>query len=114
MRSWPYRPRRPCGGTGCRRTQSSGWCDSRSLITVNYKHLFRILGYCSGLQVNQHVSLSNLASVPHCQYVITVPKLLRSAFGRQRAWLGELCRIAARLLTKAYALAAPGARAVSG
>ncbi len=31
-----------------------------------------------------------LASVPHRQYVFTVPKLLRSAFERQCAWLGEL------------------------
>ncbi len=51
-----------------------------------------------------------LAPVPHRQYVFTVPKLLRPAFGRQRAWLGELCRIAARLLVNAYAEAAPGAR----
>ena len=39
-----------------------------------------------------------------------MPKLLRPVFGRQRAWLGELCRIAARLLLDAYAEAAPGAR----
>jgi len=51
-----------------------------------------------------------LAPVPHRQYVFTVPKLLRPAFGRHRAWLGELCRIAARLLADAYAEALPGAR----
>ena len=53
----------------------------------------------------------------HPQYVFTLPKLLRPIFSRQRAWLGELCRIpqglpsvvAARLLTNAYAAAAPGA-----
>jgi len=31
-------------------------------------------------------------------------------FGMHRAWLGELCRIAARLLVEAYAEALPGAR----
>ena len=51
-----------------------------------------------------------LAPVAHRQYVFTIPKLLRPVFGRQRAWLGELCRIAARLLFAAYAQAAPGAR----
>jgi len=34
----------------------------------------------------------------------------RPLFSRHRAWLGELCRIAARLLVKGYAEAAPGAR----
>jgi len=48
--------------------------------------------------------------VPHRQYVFTLPRLLRLIFGRRRAWLGELCRIAARLLVDAYAEAAPGAR----
>jgi len=33
--------------------------------------------------------------------VFTVPRLLRPMFARRRAWLGELCRIAARLLEKA-------------
>ena len=42
--------------------------------------------------------------------MFTVPTLLRSASGRQRAWLGELCRIATRLLVEAYAEALPGAR----
>ncbi len=51
-----------------------------------------------------------LAPVPHRQYVFTVPKLLRPIFGRHRAWLGELCRIAARMLVDAYAEALPGAR----
>lgn len=51
-----------------------------------------------------------LEAVPHRQYVFTVPRLLRPLFGRHRAWLGELCRIAARLLAGAYAEAAPGAR----
>jgi len=48
--------------------------------------------------------------VPHRQYVFTVPRLLRALFGAHRAWLGELCRIAARLLLEVYALAAPGSR----
>ena len=42
--------------------------------------------------------------------MFTVAKLLRPIFSRRRAWLGELCRIAARLLTNAYVEAAPGAR----
>ncbi len=66
-------------------------------------HQKRVLLYGDWVEANV------LAPVPHRQYVFTVPKLLRPAFGRQRAWLGELCRIAARLLTEAYAEAAPGA-----
>ena len=50
--------------------------------------------------------------------MFTLPKLLRPIFSRHPAWLGELCRIpqglpsvvAARLLTSAYATAAPGAQ----
>ncbi|MGB8434530.1 MAG: transposase zinc-binding domain-containing protein, partial [Burkholderiales bacterium] len=52
-----------------------------------------------------------LQPVAHRQYVFTVPRLLRPMFGRHRRWLGELCRIAARLLVDAYAAALPGARA---
>ena len=51
-----------------------------------------------------------LAPVAHRQYVFTLLRLLRPIFSRHRAWLGELCRIAARLLIDAYAEAAPGAR----
>ncbi|MGB8437289.1 MAG: hypothetical protein WCE38_23845, partial [Burkholderiales bacterium] len=51
-----------------------------------------------------------LEPVAHRQYVFTLPRLLRPLFGRHRAWLGELCRIAARLLIEAYAEAVPGAR----
>ena len=64
-------------------------------------HQKRVLLYCDWVEANV------LAPVPHRQYVFTVPKLLRPAFGRQRVWLGELCRIAARLLTEAYAGCAP-------
>ena len=67
-------------------------------------HQKRVLLYGEWVEANV------LAPVAHRQYVCTVPKLLRPVFGRQRAWLGELCRIAARLLTEAYAQAAPGAR----
>ena len=67
-------------------------------------HQKRVLLYCDWVEANV------LAPVPHRQYVFTVPKLLRPAFGRHRAWLGELCRIAARLLVDAYAEALPGAR----
>lgn len=52
-----------------------------------------------------------LEPVRHRQYVFTVPRLLRRISGRRRAWLGELCRIAARLPVAAYAEAAPGAGA---
>ncbi len=67
-------------------------------------HQKRVLLYGEWVEANV------LAPVAHRQYVFTVPKLLRSVFGRQREWLGELCRIAARLLLEAYAQAAPGAR----
>ena len=62
------------------------------------------------LLYGEWVEANVLAPVAHRQYVFTVPKLLRPVFGRQRAWLGELCRIAARLLLAAYARAAPDAR----
>ena len=42
--------------------------------------------------------------------MFTVPRLLRPLFSRRRAWLGELCRIAARLLEKACCVALPGAK----
>ncbi|HEV2007184.1 MAG TPA: transposase zinc-binding domain-containing protein [Burkholderiales bacterium] len=67
-------------------------------------HQKRVLLY--GEWVEQNV----LAPVAHRQYVFTLPKLLRPIFSRHRAWLGELCRIAARLLTDAYTAAAPCAR----
>ena len=51
-----------------------------------------------------------LAPVAHRQYVFTVPRLLRPMFARRRAWLGELCRIAARVLEKACRAAVPGAK----
>ncbi len=34
----------------------------------------------------------------------------QSIFSRHRAWLGELCRIATRLLSNSCAAAAPGAQ----
>jgi len=51
-----------------------------------------------------------LEPVAHRQYVFTVRQLLRPIFARHRQWLGELCRIAARLLLGAYARALPGTR----
>ena len=51
-----------------------------------------------------------LAPVPHRQYVFTLPRLVRHLFARHRSWLGELCRIAERLLSHAYAEALPGGR----
>ncbi|MGH9577449.1 MAG: transposase zinc-binding domain-containing protein, partial [Terriglobales bacterium] len=67
-------------------------------------HQKRVLLY--GEWVEENV----LEPVAHRQYVFTVPQLLRPIFARHRAWLGELCRIAARLLVKAYAAAGPGTR----
>ena len=51
-----------------------------------------------------------LAPVPHRQYVLTLPRLVRHIFARRRRWLGELCRIAERLLSHAYAEALPAGR----
>jgi hypothetical protein len=62
------------------------------------------------LHCGEWVEEQVLAPVAHRQYVFTIPRLLRPMFGVHRAWLGELCRIAARLLVEAYAEAAPGAR----
>ena len=67
-------------------------------------HQKRVLLY--GEWVEEHVP----APVPHRQYVFTVPRLLRPVFARRRAWLGELCRIAARLLADAYAATLPGGK----
>jgi hypothetical protein len=67
-------------------------------------HQKRVLLY--GEWVEENV----LAPVPHRQYVFTMPRLLRPIFARRREWLGELCRIAARLLAEAYDEALPGAR----
>ena len=67
-------------------------------------HQKRVLLYGEWVEANV------LEPVPHRQYVFTLPKLLRPVFGRYRAWLGELCRIAARLLVDAYAEALPSAR----
>ena len=63
---------------------------------------------CSGLASGSSENV--LEPVAHRQYVFTLPKFLRPIFSRHRVWLGELCRIAARLLTAAYTAAAPGAR----
>ena len=51
-----------------------------------------------------------LAPVPHQQYVFTAPRPLRPMFARRRAWLGELCRSAARRLDKTSRSVLPGAR----
>lgn len=42
--------------------------------------------------------------------MFTLTKLLRPILSRHQAWLGKLCRIAARLLVKGYAGTALGAR----
>ncbi|OGA13909.1 MAG: hypothetical protein A3H32_16135 [Betaproteobacteria bacterium RIFCSPLOWO2_02_FULL_63_19] len=67
-------------------------------------HQKRVLLY--GEWVEENI----LAPVAHRQYVFTVPRLLRPLFSRHRVWLGELCRIAARLLGKACRAALPAAR----
>ncbi len=91
------------------------WCDACGhdfLLAYSCKtryfcpscHQKRVLLY--GEWVEDNV----LEPVPHRQYVFTVPRLLRPIFGRHRAWLGALCRIAARLLVDAYAEALAGGR----
>jgi hypothetical protein len=88
------------------------YCDAYYLLAYSCKtryfcpscHQKRVLLYGEWLEENV------LEPVPHRQYVFTLPRLLRPIFGRHRPWLGELCRIAARLLVDAYAEAAPGAR----
>jgi hypothetical protein len=67
-------------------------------------HQKRVLLY--GEWVEENV----LAPVAHRQYVFTVPRLLRPFFARRREWLGELCRIAARLLSQSHAEVLPGAK----
>jgi len=56
--------------------------------------------------IHRRVEEEVLAPVPHRQYVLTVPKVLRGAF-HQRHRLGELCRIVRRLLSEAYQEADP-------
>lgn len=51
-----------------------------------------------------------IAPVTHRQYVFTLPRPLRQVFARRRRWLEDLCRIAKRLLPRAYAAALPGGR----
>ncbi len=62
------------------------------------------------LLYSEWVEKTVLAPVPHRQYVFTLPRLVRHIFARRRRWLGELCRIAERLLSQAYAAALPGGR----
>jgi len=54
--------------------------------------------------------LRSSAPAPHRQYVFTLPRRLRHFFARRRKGLGELCRIAERLLSRAYAEALPAGR----
>jgi len=44
-----------------------------------------------------------LAFVPYRQYVFTLPRLVCHIFARRRRWLGELYRIAERLLSRSFA-----------
>ncbi len=67
-------------------------------------HQKRVLAY------GDWVESSVLRPVPHRQYVFTVPKLIRPFFAYRRSLLGELCRIIARALTRAYRVAHPRAR----
>ena len=63
-----------------------------------------------GVQLDTAAHRRGIEPVPHRQYVFTIPRLLRPLFARHRTWLGELCRIAARMLVDAYAEALPSAR----
>jgi hypothetical protein len=67
-------------------------------------HQKRVLLYGEWIEENV------FAPVPHRQYVFALPRLLRHFFARRREWLGELCCIAERLLSRAYAGALPGGR----
>jgi hypothetical protein len=73
-------------------------CKTRCLCPTC--HQMRMLIY--GEWVEEDV----LALVPHCQYVFTVPKVLRPHL-HQRYRLGEFCRIVGPLLTAAYREADP-------
>ena len=59
-------------------------------------HQKRMLAY--GEWVEEHV----LAPVPHRQYVFALPKLLRPWFRHDRARLGRLCQLVAKLLVQGY------------
>ena len=59
-------------------------------------HQKRMLAY--GEWVEEHV----LAPAPHRQYVFSLPKLLRPWFRHDRARLGKLCQLIARLLLQGY------------
>ena len=78
--------------------------NDRTLYFCPSCHQKRVLLY------GEWVEETVLAPVAHRQYVFTVPRLLRPLFSRRRAWLGELCRIAARLLENATRAVLPGAR----
>jgi len=67
-------------------------------------HQKRVLAY------GEWVDANVLAAVPHRQYVLTIPCLLRPLFARRRALLGKLCNIVERLFARFYASARPGAR----
>jgi len=67
-------------------------------------HQKRVLLY------GEWVEETDLAPVPHRRFVFAVPRLLRHFFARRRELLGALCRIAERLLSRAYAEALPGGK----
>ena len=56
-----------------------------------------------GEWVEEHV----LAPVPHRQYVFALPKLLRPWFRHDRARLGRLCQLVAKLLVQGYQVLDP-------
>ncbi len=59
-------------------------------------HQKRMLAY--GEWVEENV----LAPVPHRQYVFSLPKLLRPWFRHDRARLGKLCQLVAKLMVQGY------------
>jgi len=67
-------------------------------------HQKRMLAY--GEWVEDNV----LAPVPHRQYVFALPKLLRPWFRHDRARLGKLCQLIAKLLHQGFRSMAPQGR----
>jgi hypothetical protein len=64
-------------------------------------HQKRMLAYGEWLEDNV------LAPVPHRQYVLSLPKLIRPFFRYRRRYLGELCRLVAALLKAGFKAMAP-------
>lgn len=73
--------------------------------------------HCGGFSVHNRVRVAGNDPEGRQKlagYMLRAPLSLAKMFARRRAWLGGLCRIAARLLNKAYAEACAEAMANSG